>query len=358
MGRRVCRSCLRYGIALVLPILNGTLTPAQISPSFRWSSAGPLISAISNEGHPLVSIKDPSIVYYQDQWHLFATTCDVAGRWNMVYLNFTDWSEAPQAKPYYLDDNPNLRGYHCAPQVFYFTPQQQWYLVYQSQQPSYSTTYDINKPESWSKPTDFFAGKPSSVIDGWLDYWVICDEMNAYLFFTDDAGRFYRSQTTLLNFPKGFSNPVVVMQSSRNFDLFEASCTYRLKGLHSYLTLIEAFSAAGHRYFRSFLADRLDGDWTPLADTWENPFAGSKNIRFAASSKPWTQDISHGEMLRDGYDEFLTIDPGNLQFLYQGVESAFLGVDYAKLPWQLALLRIDARSFFSIQQDKENRSRQ
>jgi len=53
----------------------------------------------------------------------------------------------------------------------------------------------------------------------------------------------------------------------------------------------------------------------------------------------WTTDISHGEMLRDGYDQTLTIDPANLQFLYQGVSPSAHGLDYAKLPWQLGLIR-------------------
>jgi Glycosyl hydrolase family 62 len=313
-----------------------------LTAPFDWVSTGPLISAKADATHPLVAIKDPTVVKYNDQWHLFATTATRNGHYGMVYLTFADWKEAGTAPQYYLDDNPNLRGYHCAPQVFYFAPQKLWYLVYQSQHPTYSTTTDISKPETWTKPQSFFAGTPRTVVQGWLDYWIICDETHAYLFFTDDHGRFYRSRTALADFPNKFDDPVVVMQATNKpFSLFEASCTYRVKGTGQYLTFIEALGERGHRYFRGFVADRLDGQWRPLADTWENPFAGLTHVTFEEGVKPWTPDISHGELLRNGYDQTMTIDPANLMLLYQGLNpEASKGLkDYARLPWQLGLLR-------------------
>jgi len=53
----------------------------------------------------------------------------------------------------------------------------------------------------------------------------------------------------------------------------------------------------------------------------------------------WTHDISHGEMVRAGYDEKLEIEPCNLQFLYQGADPlAETGGDYNKIPWHLGLI--------------------
>jgi hypothetical protein len=259
----------------------------------------------------------------------------------MVDLSFADWAQAAAARPYYLDANPNLRGYHCAPQVFYFRPQQKWYLVFQSQQPQYSTADDLSRPETWSRPQDFFAGRPASVVGTWIDYWVICDETQAYLFFTNDGGRFYRSQTSLSAFPAGFSEPIVVMEDPNPARLFEAGHTYRLKGTSQYLTLIEAMGPEGRRHFRAFVANRLDGAWTPAlnASSWERPFAGPSNVSFEGTGAAWTRDISHGELLRDGYDETLTVDPCDLQLLYQGFDPARTTAAYSQLPWQLALLR-------------------
>lgn len=305
----------------------------------KWKSSGVLIKPVSDEAHDLVSVKDPTVVYYGDRWHVFATTANSRGNWSMVYLSFKDWSDAIDAKPYYLDANPNLTGYHCAPQVFYFRPHNKWYLVFQSQQPQYSTTDDLSKPETWTKPQDFFASKPASAPRLWIDYWVICDDTHAYLFFTGDDGRLYRSRTSLEKFPQGMSDPEVILQETRD-TLFEASMTYRIKGTDKFLTLVEGLGPS--RYYRAYTADRLDGPWTPVPalDKYEKPFAGIHNVTFADGVEPWTKDISHGELIRDGYDETLTIDPNNLQMLFQGRDPASRG-PYHALPYQLGLLKLE-----------------
>ena len=314
--------------------------PAPLAP-LTWTTTGPLISPIADASHPIVSVKDPTVVYSDGLWHVYATTYAEKKGWSMVYLNFRNWSEAAQAKPYYLDRNPALAGYHCAPQVFYFRPHKKWYLLYQSQHPTVSTADDLSKPETWTAPQPLFAGTPKSVVQGWIDYWIICDDTHAYLFFSDDYGRFYRSRTTLAAFPNGFDDPVVIMQEKNRFDLFEASCVYRLKGTSLYLCYIECLGGPeNRRYFKAFTADRLDGTWKPLpgADTWEKPFAGMHNVKTADGSPLWSIDISHGELLRDGNDETMTIDPANLHFLYQGMDRHTGQMDYGLLPYRLGLL--------------------
>ena len=110
---------------------------------------------------------------------------------------------------------------------------------------------------------------------GGLDYWIICDDQRAYLFFTSLNGKMWRLWTKLEDFPQGFDHCELALEAK----IFEASHTYRLKGLDKYLTIIEE---NGRRYYKAYLADRLDGPWTPVADTAEQPFAGWKNIRPAA----------------------------------------------------------------------------
>ena len=85
-------------------------------------------------------------------------------------------------------------------------------------------------------------------------------------------------------------------------------------------------------------ADRLDGAWTPLADTWNAPFAGQNNVTYAPGVADWSDDISHGELVRDGNDETATIDTCNLQFLYQG-RNPSSGGEYSQLPYRLGLLQ-------------------
>jgi hypothetical protein len=212
-------------------------------------------------------------------------------------------------------------------------------MIFQSGPPQYSTTTDPTNPASWSTPASFFSSQPSTV-SNWIDFWVICDTSNCYLFFSGDNGNFYRSQTSVANFPQGFSTPEIVLSASNEYDLFESGQVYALQGMNQYLINIEAIGPTGHRYFRSFTANSLDGAITPLANanSWATPFAGSNNVTFAAGVGNWTDDISHGGMIRVGYDETLTIDPANMQFLYQGVNPSLNSGSYVLIPWQLGLL--------------------
>jgi hypothetical protein len=314
----------------------GTAPP--IGP-FKWKASGILMSPIPDETHQVVSVKDPTVVRHNDKWHVYATVFNNTRRqWSMVYLSFKDWAEAKDAKPYYIDQNPNMGGYKCAPHLFYFRPHQKWYLVYQSQPPQYSTTDDISKPETWSAPVNFF-DRSVRLPRLPIDYWVICDATHAYLFFTGDDGNLYRSRTKIEDFPNGMSLPEIAIMENRNI-LFEASMTYKIKGMDKYLTLIEALQPT--RFYRAFLADKLDGPWTPVpgSDTFEKPFAGINNVTFAEGVEPWTREISHGEIVRDSNDETMTLDLNNMQFLFQGKAPDARG-EYSQLPYRLGLLTLD-----------------
>jgi enterochelin esterase-like enzyme len=319
---------------------TGSSAAAPIAGPLKWTSSAALIEPVSDDSHHIVSVKDPSVVRYNDMWHIYATTANDRGQWSIVYLTFKDWSDAAEAEPYYIDQNPGLRGYHCAPQVFYFRPHKKWYLIYQSQHPQYSTTDDLSKPDTWTRPESFFESNPPDMPRLPIDYWVICDDTHAYLFFTGDNGRLYRSRTKIEDFPKGMSPPEVILDESRE-TLFEGSMTYKIKGIDKYLTLVEGLGPS--RYYRAYLADRLDGQWTPIpsADSYDAPFAGPNNVEFEEGVEPWTSDISHGELIRDGYDETLTIDPKNLQLLFQGRDPDSGGA-YHALPYRLGVLKLDA----------------
>ncbi|WP_437972650.1 non-reducing end alpha-L-arabinofuranosidase family hydrolase [Sorangium sp. So ce295] len=306
--------------------------------TFRWQSSSALVSPKSDATHNIVSIKDPTVSFFNDRWHIYATTANTAGNWQMTYLNFTDWSQAASASHYYMDRTPGFSGYRCAPQMFFFRPQNKWYLIYQSQPPQFSTTSDPSRPDTWTRPQNFFASTPAGMPSLPIDYWVICDSANCYLFFTGDDGRMYRSQTTVQNFPNGFGPVSIALQDSNRNNLFEGSSTYKIKGMNKYLTLIEAIGPTGARFYRSFTADRLDGAWTPLAHTWNAPFAGQNNVTYASGVADWSDDVSHGELVRDGNDETATIDTCNLQFLYQG-RNPSSGGEYSQLPYRLGLLK-------------------
>ncbi|MEU5890593.1 non-reducing end alpha-L-arabinofuranosidase family hydrolase [Streptomyces sp. NPDC047461] len=312
---------------------------AALPSRFSWSSSGALIGPKPDSSHNIAAVKDPSVVYYNGKYHVFASTASSAG-YNLVYLSFSDWSQAGSATHHYLDRTAIGTGYRAAPQVFYNTSQRLWYLVYQTGNASYSTNPDISNPNGWSAPRNFYSSMPDIIRQNignghWVDMWVICDSANCYLFSSDDNGHLYRSQTTVGQFPNGFTNTVIVAQDSNKYALWEASNVYKVQGSNQYLLLVEAIGSDGRRYFRSWTTSSLAGSWTPLAASESNPFAKASNVSFPSGS--WTRDISHGEMIRAGYDQTLTIPSCRLQYLYQGMNPN-AGGDYNNLPWRLGLL--------------------
>ncbi|MGW0838690.1 non-reducing end alpha-L-arabinofuranosidase family hydrolase [Streptomyces sp. NPDC002787] len=311
---------------------------AALPSRFSWSSSGQLISPKSDATHNIAGIKDPTVVRYNGKYHVFASTASSSG-YNLVYLNFSDWSQAGSATHHYLDRSAIGRGYRAAPQVFYYAPQRLWYLVYQTGNASYSTNPDISNPNGWSAPRHFYSSMPDIIKQNignghWVDMWVICDSANCYLFSSDDNGHLYRSQTTVGQFPNGFTNTVIAARDSK-YALFEASNVYKVQGSHQYLLLVEAIGSDGRRYFRSWTSNSLAGSWTQLAASESNPFARANNVTFPSGA--WTRDVSHGEMIRAGYDQTLTIPSCRLQYLYQGMNPN-AGGDYNLLPWRLGLL--------------------
>ncbi|MFI9816372.1 non-reducing end alpha-L-arabinofuranosidase family hydrolase [Saccharothrix variisporea] len=312
----------------------------SLPSSFRWNSSGILISPKPDATHANVAVKDPSVVYYNGKYHVFAST--YTNGYNLMYTSFTDWSQASSAPHYYLDTTAIGSGYKAAPQVFYFAPQRLWYLVYQTgDNASYSTTTDISNPSSWSAPKNFYAGgMPQIIRDNigngyWVDFWMICDSAKCYLFSSDDNGHLYRSETTLGQFPNGFTNTVIALRDADKNRLFEASNVYKIAGKDQWLLVHEAIGTDGRRYFRSWTAPAITGPWTGLADTEANPFARHNNVTFPGGA--WTRDISHGEVVRTNVDQTMEISPCKLSYLYQGLDPN-AGGEYNRLPWRLGLL--------------------
>ena len=134
-----------------------------------------------------------------------------------------------------------------------------------------------------------------------------------------------------------FQEALITGEVALNAEIFEASHTYHVKGVDKYLTVVEQ---KGRRYFKAYVAETLDGDWKPLAATESKPFASWRNVQPAAGVMPWTDNISHGELIRDGVDQTLQVDPANWRFLFQGM----LEKDKAQkwlwgFGWRLGLLR-------------------
>lgn len=332
--------CLTTGLQAVSVALAAAVAGAQetFTVPKLWEYTAPLISPEERSTDRSRAQKDPTVVLHDGKWHVFMTV-KLADRTAIEHCCFDRWENANACKRTILRVTDSK--YFGAPQVFWFAPHEQWYLVYQLGMPgsdkmwvAFSTTKDIADPASWTRTAPILdGGVDDPRAEGGLDYWIICDDARAYLFFTSLNGKLWRTSTALGDFPKGFGSCEVALRGA----FFEASHTYRLKGLDRYLTIIEE---DGQRYYKAYVADRLDGTWRPIADTAEQPFAGWKNIRPAAGIAAWTDNVSHGELIRDGNDQTLTVDPANLQFLFQGVlEREKKGRTYGELPWRIGLLR-------------------
>lgn len=298
--------------------------------TFKWSSTGPLASPKSPSGHNFVSLKDFTCVHWNNLFHVYATVYDqsVSG-WNMVYFNFSDWSQAAAASQFYMQNSPTHGG--VAPQLFYFTPKKKWVLVYQWGA-SFSTSDDPGQPQNWSAPSSLLTGGPS----GGIDYSVICNSQNCYLIFAGDNGKLYQSKMPIGQFPSAFNGYTTILSDSTN-NLFESPRVYSIAGTNQYLLIVEAIGSGG-RYFRSWSATDLEGPWTPLAATEQKPFAGKANVTFAGNA--WTNDISHGDMVRYDPAETMPVDACNLQFVYQGFDKTVQSSNYGLIPYRMALLTL------------------
>ncbi len=312
-------------------------TPKPFEPPVAWEYSAALISPEKRERDASHAQKDPTLVFHDGKWHLFMTV-KLANRTAIEYCSFASWDRA-DASPRTLLAVSDSK-YFGAPQVFYFTPHKKWYLVYQVGMPNqkkmmvaYSTTAKIADPTSWTKAVAILDGGPADPrLEGGLDYWVICDARRAHLFFTSLNGKLWRMSTRLGDFPRGFDHAEIALQGP----FFEASHTYRLKGSGQFLTIIEA---DGRRHYKAYVADTLDGGWTPIADTTGKPFAGAANIRPGKGVDAWTDNVSHGELVRDGVDESMTVDAAKLQFVFQGMlEKDKPGKKYGQFQWQIGIL--------------------
>ena len=320
----------------------------QNASSISWTVNNPVFTASSENGFDNGSVKDPSIVFYNNKWHLFYTAFSSENHLQIGYVNAPHLESINESKRTMLNfhNDENLAEKYAAPQVFYFEPHKKWYLVFQGYwnnvQPLYSTNINIEEPESWTQPKALI---PKFEDNAWVDFYVICDNEFAYLTYSRDYRSVYAVRTSIDRFPEEFDykNPIMLIDDVR-VDFGEAAHIYNALGMNEYHMIYETsdLNNSKIRAYSLYYSNSIAGPWKIK----HQDYASKKLLQIEDASSGWPEEVSHGEMIRTNYNQAMEYNPVHVKFLMQGIVSSERGDKYSSdkywmLPWKLGILEAE-----------------
>jgi hypothetical protein len=299
-----------------------------IHKPLSWKIGDPILLPGPKGTFDEVAVKDPSVVFSGGMWHVFYTARSTT-EYTTGYVTAKTLASLQTAPRYELQMIRGKRRYGCAPQVFYYEPQQKWYLVFQTfddnYQSAFSTTKTISEPETWSKSEPLLHKDTQAK---WIDFWIICDQNKAYLFYTQAHRGVMVRMTSVDKFPNGWGKAKLVLDG-----VHEAVHVYKAQGQDEFHMIYE-LNKDGIRSFGLATSTELAGPWTKVTDQ----YATGDHLRYTGKGQGWTDMVSHGEVLRSGFNERLEYNPKDCQWLIQGILKEEIQGPYPTLPWKLGLM--------------------
>jgi hypothetical protein len=310
-----------------------------------WKVDRPVFSASHKGGFDDASVKDPSIVFYNEKWHLFYSGLSQDRDLQIGYVNADKLDVLMDGKRHMLEftNVENLANKYAAPQVFFFEPHQKWYLVFQGYwndvQPLYSCNTNIEDPTQWTQPKPLM---PKFEQNSWVDFYVICDEEYAYLTYSRDYRSVYAVRTSIEDFPVGFdTDSLIKLIDDPNIEFGEAAHIYQALGTDEYHMIYESSDLTNNRERRYSLysSKNIAGPWNVKYPD----YASKELLKRSRNNEGWPEEVSHGEMIRTNYSQNMEYNPKDVRFLMQGIISSERGENYTPeqywmLPWKFGIL--------------------
>ena len=73
--------------------------------------------------------------------------------------------------------------------------------------------------------------------------------------------------------------------------------------------------------------------------TASSAYSRPARLRYPPNIAVWTEEVSHGEFIRTGYDQKLEYNPLQTSILIQGLLKRQHKGPYTKLPWYLGIIK-------------------